>query len=103
MDNTLPYGKTRKEKSGSNGYKVDTYVKVTEDGVVVRNEKITTSTYNPKKEVLFVSGQSAPTELPETTTPTNEPKTGGSTSPIVMPPSGFDENDMETEGTQWTE
>ena len=81
-DASLPYGTTRTEQSGKVGYRVETYMKVTEDGAVVKDGRITVSTYNPRDEIIIVSGASAPSASPE-------PSAGGkaSSDPSAAPAS----------------
>ena len=82
-DASLPYGQTKTEQSGKVGYRVETYIKVTEDGVIVRDEQISVSTYNPRNEIVVVSGASAPTA------PTAAPATApaGEVRPTAVPQS----------------
>ena len=88
-DSSLPYGQTKKQKSGSNGYRVDTYIKVTEDGVVVRDELLSTSTYNPQKEIVAISSQTAPPTPAEPAQPLQSSPPASETTPApVSTPTG---------------
>ena len=87
-DHSLPYGTTKTEQSGKVGYRVETYMKVTEDGVVVKDEQITVSTYNPRNEILLVSGASAPSSAPASA-PVSAPTASPSKptpAPVDVPP-----------------
>lgn len=78
-DPNLPEGETKVIQTGYNGYVVDTYKIIKENGVVKERRKITTSTYQPLTEEILrgtkkVDEQPASAE-PDSTTKPESPNT----------------------------
>ena len=52
-DDSMYVGETRVSQSGSDGYKVQTYRKVYDDGKLISNEKETYNVYKPHEEIVY--------------------------------------------------
>jgi len=59
-DPSLPAGTTRVQQSGKNGYVINTYKIVKQDGKEISRTKISTSVYNPLEEIIIKGTKPVP-------------------------------------------
>jgi len=59
-DPNLPVGTTRIEQSGKNGYVINTYKVIKQDGKEISRTKISTSVYNPLEEIIIKGTKPVP-------------------------------------------
>jgi hypothetical protein len=80
VDPTLPPGTTKELQEGLNGYVVETFKTIKEDGKVISQTKLHTSRYNPCTQILLVG----PAPVEENTVPgpdNNTPPADNNTTP----------------------
>ncbi|WHH57236.1 VanW family protein [Petroclostridium sp. X23] len=84
-DPNLEEGKTVIEQKGGNGYVVDTYKIVKQDGKVIKKELITRSTYRPIENIEKIGTKKAAVQLGKETEQTVQQKQEGVVVPAAEP------------------
>ncbi|HHW00928.1 MAG TPA: vanomycin resistance protein VanB [Clostridiaceae bacterium] len=84
-DPSLPAGTTRVQQSGKNGYIINTYKIVKQDGKEISRTKISTSVYNPLEEIIIKGTKPVPVpaDPPANEQKDNNTESGSEENPAI--------------------